>query len=100
MSRDDANLLDILKAARQAIEFSGPADREAFLSDTKPGLPCCTSSWCIARVPGSASGSEVEMIAGTRDRLIHFHDGVDIQVGKLVPLERLDKYIHSCIIRK
>ena len=35
MPRDDANLLDILKAARLAIEFRGPADKEAFLADAK-----------------------------------------------------------------
>jgi hypothetical protein len=27
LPRDDANLLDILKAARLAIEFKGPADK-------------------------------------------------------------------------
>ena len=35
MPRDDANLLDILKAARLAIEFKEPAAKEAFLTDAK-----------------------------------------------------------------
>ena len=35
MPRDDANLLDILKAARLAIEFRVPADKEEFLGDAK-----------------------------------------------------------------
>src|ERR1039458_8532724 len=35
LPRDDANLLDILKAARLAIEFKGSADKAAFLTDAK-----------------------------------------------------------------
>jgi uncharacterized protein with HEPN domain len=35
LRRDDANLLDILKAARLAIEFKGPADKTQFLQDAK-----------------------------------------------------------------
>lgn len=35
MPRDDAHLLDILKAARLAIEFKGPAEKAEFLEDAK-----------------------------------------------------------------
>ena len=35
MPRDDAHLLDILKAARLAIEFKGPARKDEFLGDAK-----------------------------------------------------------------
>ena len=35
MRRDDAHLLDILKAARLAIEFKGPAEKAEFLEDAK-----------------------------------------------------------------
>ena len=35
MSRDDATLLDILKAARLAVEFKGKLAKKAFLRDTK-----------------------------------------------------------------
>ena len=35
MPRDDAHLLDILKAARLAIEFKGPAEKTEFLQDAK-----------------------------------------------------------------
>jgi len=35
LSRDEAHLLDILKAARLAIEFKGSADRSEFLRDAK-----------------------------------------------------------------
>ena len=35
MLRDDAHLLDILKAARMAIEFKGPAEKAVFLQDSK-----------------------------------------------------------------
>ena len=35
MSRDDASLLDILKAARLAIEFKGTCGKAEFLDDPK-----------------------------------------------------------------
>ena len=35
MSRDDATLLDILKAARLVVEFKGKLAKKAFLRDTK-----------------------------------------------------------------
>lgn len=35
MLRDDAHLLDILKAAHMAIEFKGPAEKAEFLQDAK-----------------------------------------------------------------
>jgi len=35
MSRDDAVVLDILKAARLAVGFKGDLDKAAFLSDAK-----------------------------------------------------------------
>jgi uncharacterized protein with HEPN domain len=35
LPRDDAHLLDILKAARLAIEFKGPAEKAEFLEDAK-----------------------------------------------------------------
>jgi len=35
LRRDDAHLLDILKAARLAIEFKGPAEKAEFLEDAK-----------------------------------------------------------------
>ena len=35
MSRDDATLLDILKAARLAVDFKGKLAKKAFLRDAK-----------------------------------------------------------------
>jgi uncharacterized protein with HEPN domain len=35
LPRDDAHLLDILKAARLAIEFKGSAEKADFLEDAK-----------------------------------------------------------------
>ena len=35
MSRDDAVVLDILKAARLAVAFKGDLDKVAFLTDAK-----------------------------------------------------------------
>lgn len=35
MSRDDATLLDLLKAVRLAVEFKGKLSKKAFLRDIK-----------------------------------------------------------------
>ena len=65
MPRDEAHLLDILKAARLAIEFKGPAEKAEFRA-AHPEVP-----W--------------KLIAGTRDKLIHFYEGVDLdEVWKMV----------------
>lgn len=36
MSRDPANLFDLLLAARRVVEFTGGADEESFLADPQP----------------------------------------------------------------
>ena len=68
MPRDDAHVLDILKAARLAIEFKGSADKAAFLADAKTQSAVLHQFLVIgeavieiiARVPGSAPGSALE----------------------------------------
>ncbi len=67
MPRDEAHVLDILKAARLAIDFKGTADKAAFLADAKTQsavlhqlLVIGEAVKIIAGLPGSAPGSALE----------------------------------------
>ncbi|HUJ20378.1 MAG TPA: DUF86 domain-containing protein [Bryobacteraceae bacterium] len=93
MPRDDAHLLDILKAARLAIEFKGPAEKAEFLEDAKTQSAVLHQLLIIGEAvkrisPGFRfAHPEVpwKLIAGTRDKLIHSYEGVDLEeVGKMV----------------
>ncbi len=87
MSRDEGHLLDILKAARLAIEFRGSADKADFLSDTKTQSAVLHQLLIIGEavkrlsLQFRAAHPEVpwKLIAGTRDKLIHFYQGVDLE---------------------
>src|SRR5919201_6400077 len=86
MPRDDATLLDILRAARLVVAFKGDLDQSAFLNDLK------TQSAILHQllVLGEAvkrlseefrtrhSAMPWRMIAGMRDKLIHAYDAVDL----------------------
>lgn len=93
MPRDDAHVLDILKAARLAIEFKGSADKAAFLADAKTQSAVLHQLLVIGEAVKRlspefrAAHSEVpwRLIAGARDKLIHFYAGVDLEeVWKMV----------------
>jgi uncharacterized protein with HEPN domain len=93
LPRDDAHVLDILKAARLAIEFKGSADKAAFLADAKTQSAVLHQLLVIGEAVKRlspefpASHPEVlwRLIAGTRDKLIHFYEGVDLEeVWKMV----------------
>ena len=93
MPRDDAHVLDILKAARLAIEFKGSADKAAFLADAKTQSAVLHQLLVIGEAVKRlspefrAAHPEVpwRLIAGTRDKLIHFYEGVDLEeVWKMV----------------
>ncbi len=86
MSRDDAHILDILKAARLAIEFKGPADKAEFLEDAKTQSAVLhqllVMGEAVKRISPEFRAAHPEvpwkLIAGTRDKLIHFYEGVDL----------------------
>ncbi len=93
MSRDEGNLLDILKAARLAIEFKGQTDKAEFLADLKTQSAVLHQLLIIGeavkRLSPEFRGAHPEvpwkLIAGTRDKLIHFYEGVDLdEVWKMV----------------
>ena len=93
MPRDDAHLLDVLKAARLAIEFKGSAKKAEFLEDAKTQSAVLHQLLIIGEAVKRlspefrAAHPEVpwKLIAGTRDKLIHFYEGVDLeQVWKMV----------------
>ena len=93
MPRDDAHVLDILKAARLAIEFKGSADKAAFLADAKTQSAVLHQllvvGEAVKRLSPEFRAAHLEvpwrLIAGTRDKLIHFYEGVDLEeVWKMV----------------
>jgi len=93
LPRDDAHLLDILKAARLVIEFKGAADKAEFLVDAKTQSAILHQLLIIGEAVKRLTpefraehrGVPWKLIAGTRDKLIHFYDGVDLEeVWKMV----------------
>ena len=77
MPRDEAHLLDILKAARLTVEFKGTADKDAFLVDAKTQSAVLHQLLVIGEAVKRlspefrAAHPEVpwKLIAGTRDKL-------------------------------
>jgi len=84
MPRDEAVLLDIVKACRLAIEFLGGMDRSAFLADAKTQAAVIhemvigeASKRLTAEFRGRVTGVPWKDIAGMRDKLVHHYDVVD-----------------------
>jgi len=87
LPRDDAHLLDILKGARLAIEFKGLAGKAEFLEDAKTQSAVLHQLLIIGeavkRISPEFRAAHPEvpwrLIAGTRDKLIHSYEGVDLE---------------------
>jgi len=93
MSRDDATLLDILRAARLVTEFKGKLAKQAFLRDIKTQSAILHQLLVIGeavkRLSEDFRAQHPEIpwlrIAGMRDKLIHAYDAVDLdEVWKTV----------------
>lgn len=93
MSRDDAILLDLLKAARLVVRFKGKLAKKAFLRDVKTQSAILHQLLVIGeavkRLSENFRAQHPEIpwtgIAGMRDNLIHQYDAVDLdEVWKTV----------------
>ena len=96
MPRDDATLLDILRAARLTVAFKGALDKSAFLNDLKTQSailhPLLVLGEAVKRLSEGVRTSHPaipwRMIAGMRDQLIHAYDAVDLdEVWKTVSID-------------
>jgi uncharacterized protein with HEPN domain len=85
MWRDDATLLDVLRAARLTVEFRGRLDKTAFLSDLKTQAAVLHELLVLGeaakRLSGTFRDSHPEVpwkaIAGMRDRVEALAPGRD-----------------------
>jgi uncharacterized protein with HEPN domain len=86
MSRDDATLLDMLKAARLVVAFKGKLTKKAFLRDIKTQSAILHQLLVIGeavkRLSEEFRGQHPQIpwtrIADMRDKLIHQYDAVDL----------------------
>ena len=88
MLRDEATLLDILRAARLALEFRGQINKPGFLSDLKTQAAVLHELLVLGEAVKRLSASFREQhsevpwkaVAGMRDRLLHGYDDVDLDL--------------------
>lgn len=86
MSRDDAVVLDLLIAARRAVEFASGVTREQLESDLKTQSAILHQllvlGEAVKRLSDSFRDSHSETpwkaVAGMRDRIIHGYDDIDL----------------------
>ena len=87
MARDEAVLLDIVRAARLVLEFKQDLDKDAFFEDLKTQSAVLHQLMVIGEAVKRLSAefrarhSDVPWspIAGMRDKLIHGYDIVDLE---------------------
>lgn len=102
MSRADASLLDILKAARLAIEFKGNCGKAAFLEDPKTQSAVLHQLLLVGEAVKRLSEvfrtahPEVpwKLIAAAWDKLIHHYEGVDLEEVWNMVTSDLPRLIH------
>jgi uncharacterized protein with HEPN domain len=88
MWRDDATLVDILRAARLALEFRGRAEKAVFLGDLKTQAAVLHELLVLGEAVKRLSVAFREQhpdvpwkaMAGMRDRLLHGYDDVDLDL--------------------
>ena len=86
MSRDEATLFDIARAARLVVEFKQGMDKEAFLQDIKTQSAIVHQLMVMGEaVKRLSQGFRTHhrdipwaLITGMRDKLIHGYDIVDL----------------------
>lgn len=84
---DDATVLDVLNAARKAVEFLGALDLPSFLGDEKTQAAVLHQllvvGEAVKRLSDEFRAARPEVpwkrIAGMRDVLIHAYDAVDVE---------------------
>jgi uncharacterized protein with HEPN domain len=87
MSRDDATLLDLARAARLILEFTRGMERAVFLGDIKTQSAVLHQFMVVGEAVkrlspefrAGHSGMPWSLIAGMRDKLIHHYDSVDFE---------------------
>jgi uncharacterized protein with HEPN domain len=86
MSRDEATLLDMLKAARLVVEFKEGMDKRTFLDDLKTQSAILHQLLILGEATKRLSQEfrvrhrkiPWKQIAGMRDKLIHEYEDVDL----------------------
>ena len=93
MNRDNAALIDIVKAGRMVLIFKQDRDKESFFNDPKTQSAILHQLMIIGEAVKRlssefrAQNSDIpwSLIAGMRDNLIHAYDAVDLdEVWKTV----------------
>jgi uncharacterized protein with HEPN domain len=87
MLRDDATLLDMLKAARLVVEFKEGMNKRNFLDDLKTQSAILHQLLILGEAAKRLSQEfrtqhqkiPWKQIAGMRDKLIHEYDNVDLE---------------------
>jgi uncharacterized protein with HEPN domain len=88
MPRDEATLLDMLRAARLTLRFSGSVDKAGFLGDLKTQAAVLHELLVLGEAAKRLSPElraqhpdiPWRAIAGMRDRLVHGYDDVDLDL--------------------
>lgn len=88
MSRDDATLLDLARAARLMLDFTRGLDRAAFLADAKTQSAVLHQLMIVGEAVKRLSPAfraqyaqlPWTLMAGMRDQLIHKYDEVDLEL--------------------
>ena len=79
MQRDASLLLDMLRAARQIVQFMENMDFEQFRADSKTQSAVIHQFLLIGEVKKAHPAMRWSAMARMRDKLIHHYRGVDLK---------------------